>query len=107
MFIVCAKTYSDNCQAEDKHFRLNILREWHFEEDIMHTSFVYEFIDKASEATKIINDGQKQKFLSVEELIAYMGKQWRVVALLGDFNLKQPFDIENSPRMISIFKRVK
>jgi hypothetical protein len=100
------RLHSDNCQAEDKHFRLNILREWHFEEDIMHTSFVYEFVDKASEATKIINDGQMQKFLSVEELMKYMGKQWRVIALLGDCDLKQAFDKETSPRMIAIFKRV-
>ncbi len=100
------KSYSDNCQAEDRHFLFNVLREWHFEEDLLHTSFVYEFIDKASEATKIINDAQVQRFLSIEELIKYMGKQWRVVALLGDFNLKQAFDQENSPRMIAVFKRV-
>jgi hypothetical protein len=99
------RTYSDNCQSEDKHFRFNVLREWHFEEDLLHTSFVYEFVDKASEATKIINDSQVQKFLTVEELIKYMGKQWRVIALLGDCNLKQPFDQENSPRMIAVFKK--
>jgi hypothetical protein len=99
------KAYSDNCQAEDKHFRFNVLREWHFEEDLLHTSFVYEFVDKASEATKIINDRQVQKFLTAEELVKYMGKDWRIVALLGDCNLKQPFDQENSPRMIAVFKK--
>ena len=99
------QSHSDNCQAQDKHFLFNVLREWHFENDLMHTSFVYEFIDKASEATKIINDAQVQKFLSAEELVKYMGKQWRLVALLGDFNLKQPFDQETSPRMIAIFKK--
>lgn len=100
------RVYSDNCQAEDKHFRLNVLREWHFEEDVLQTSFVYEFIDKESDAAKIINDGQSQKFLSIEELIEYMGKHWRMVALLGDCNLNQPYDPDNSSRMISIFKRV-
>ncbi len=101
------KSHSDNCQAEDKHFIFNVLREWHFEEDLLHTSFVYEFIDKASEATKIINDAQVQKFLEPEQLVKYMGKQWRLVALLGGFNLKQPFDRETSPRMVTVFKRVK
>jgi Methyltransferase domain len=100
------RVYSDSCQAEDKHFRLNILREWHFEDEVMQTSFIYEFVDKESEATKIINDGQSQKFLTVEELVAYMGKQWRMVALLGECNLNRAFDPDNSPRMISIFKRV-
>lgn len=99
------KSYTDNCQAEDKHFRLNLLREWHFEEDLLHTSFVYEFVDKASEATKIINDHQVQKFLSAEELVKYMGKEWRIIALLGDCSLQQPFDQENSPRMIAVFKK--
>lgn len=99
------KTYSDNCQAEDKHFRFNVLREWHFEEDLLHTSFVYEFVDKASEATKIINDRQVQKFLTAEELVKQMGKEWRIIALLGDCSLQQPFDQEKSPRMIAIFKK--
>jgi hypothetical protein len=99
------KSHSDNCQAEDKHFKFNVLREWHFEDGLLHTSFVYEFIDKASDATKIINDSQIQKFLSVEELVNFMGKQWRVVALLGDCNLKNPFDPENSPRMVAVFKK--
>ena len=101
------KTHSDNCQSEDKHFRVNIIREWHFEEDLLHTSFVYEFVDKASQATKIINDDHMQKFLTVEELVAYMGKQWRIVALLGDCNLKHPFDQKKSPRMITVFKKQK
>lgn len=96
---------SDSCQAEDKHFRLNILREWHFEDDLLNTSFAYEFIDKASSAAKIINDQQIQKFLTVEDLIKYMGKQWRIVASLGDLDLKQPFNAETSPRLITIFKR--
>ncbi len=99
------KTHTDNCQAEDKHFRFSVLREWHFEDDLLHTSFVYEFIDKASEATKIINDHQVQKFLSAEELIRYMGKEWRIIALLGDCSLQQPFDKEESPRMITVFKK--
>ena len=100
------RVYSDSCQAEDKQFRLNVLREWHFEEDVMQTSFVYEFIDKESDATKIINDGQSQKFLTVEQLIALMGKEWRMVNLLGDCNLSRAFDPDNSPRQITIFKHV-
>jgi Methyltransferase domain len=100
------RVYSDSCRSEDKHFRLNILREWHFEEDVMHTSFIYEFVDKESEATKIVNDEQKQKFLTEQELINYMGKQWRMVALLGEFDPHMSFDADKSPRMISIFKRV-
>jgi hypothetical protein len=101
-----ARVYSDSCQSEDKHFRLNILREWHFEEEIMHTSFAYEFVDKESEATKIVNDEQRQKFFSEEELISYMGNRWRMVALLGEYNSNLAFDPDNSPRMISIFRRV-
>jgi hypothetical protein len=104
-FLRLPKNHSDNCQAEDKHFRFNVLREWHFENDFLHTSYVYEFIDKASDATKIINDSQTQKFLKPEELIKYMGKDWRIIALLGDCNLQEPFDEQNSPRMIAIFKK--
>lgn len=99
------KTHTDSCHSEDKHFRFNVLREWHFEGDLLHTSFVYEFVDKASEATKIMNDSQVQKFISAEELVKYMGKEWRIVALLGDCDLKQPFDPEKSPRMIAVFKK--
>lgn len=100
------RSYSDNCQSEDKHFRLNILREWYFEGEIMHTSFVYEFIDKESGAAKIINDKQAQRFLTLDELSKYMGNSWRILTVLGDCSLRHPFDPDTSSRMISIFKHV-
>lgn len=101
------KTFNDRFHGEDKHFSLKVARDWYMEEATKHTSFLYEFVDKASEAAKVIVDEQVQRYLTIEELVSYLGKGWRLVALLGDYNLKQMFDEQTSPRMICVFKRVQ
>lgn len=100
------KSFSERLEGEDKHFHLRIARDWFMENDLKQTSFIYEFIDKASEATKVIPDGQVQRYVPIEQLVSYLGKDWRLIALLGDYSLKTIFDEDTSPRMISIFKRV-
>jgi len=100
------KTFNDRFNGEDKHFSLKVARDWYIENGTKHTSFLYEFVDKASEAAKVIADEQVQHYVSIEELVAYLGKGWRLVALLGDYNLKHIFDEQASPRMICVFKRI-
>jgi hypothetical protein len=100
------KSFNERLEGEDKHFHLRIARDWFIEHNLKQTSFLYEFVDKASEATKVIPDGQVQRYLPIEQLVSYLGKDWRLVALLGDYNLKNIFDEDTSPRMISVFKRV-
>jgi hypothetical protein len=99
------KTLSDHLCGEDKHFNLRIARDWHMEGSRRHTNFSYEFVDKESDSAKVIADEQIQRYLSAEELIAYLGKDWRLVALLGSYDLKQMFDKQSSKRMICLFKR--
>jgi hypothetical protein len=106
-FYSYAKTFSDRLQSEDKHFSLRVARDWYIEETTKRTSFLYEFVDKASEATKVIPDEQVQRYVTIEELVSYLGRDWRLVALLGDYNLKHMFDEQRSPRMICVFKRVQ
>ena len=101
------KTFNDRFQGEDKHFSLKVARDWYIEDRTKHTSFLYEFVDKASEAAKVLADEQVQRYVTIEEQVAYLGKGWRLVALLGDYNLKNIFDEQSSPRMICVFKRVR
>jgi SAM-dependent methyltransferase len=102
-----AKTYNDRFQGEDKHFSLKVARDWYMEGSRKHTSFLYEFVDKASEAAKVIADEQVQHYVPIEQLVTHLGKSWRLVALLGDYSLKHMFDEQSSPRMICVFKRVQ
>jgi ubiquinone/menaquinone biosynthesis C-methylase UbiE len=100
------KSFSERLEGEDKHFYLRIARDWFIENNLKQTSYLYEFVDKASEATKVIPDGQIQRYVPIEQLVSFLGKDWRLVALLGDYSLKHMFDEYTSPRMISVFKRV-
>jgi len=100
------KSYSDRFAGEDKHFNLRVARDWYMEGNTKHTSFLYEFVDKASDSPKVIPDEQIQCYLTIEELVSYLGSSWRLVALVGGYDLKQIFDDQTSPRMISVFKRV-
>lgn len=101
------KTQNDRFSGEDKHFSLKVARDWFMEEKTKHTSFIYEFMDKDSQSAKVITDEQVQRYVPMEDLVSYLGKAWRLVALLGDYNLKHMFDERTSPRMICIFKRVQ
>jgi hypothetical protein len=101
-----SKSHSERLEGEDKHFHLKIARDWFIENNLKQTSFLYEFVDKDSGASKVIPDGQMQRYVPIEQLVSFLGKDWRLIALLGDYSLKSMFDEHNSPRMISVFKRV-
>jgi hypothetical protein len=101
------KAYNDRLQSEDKYFSLRVARDWYMEGSRKHTSFLYEFADKFSDASKVISDEQIQQYVKVEELVKYLGQEWRLVALLGSYDLKQIFEEHSSTRMICVFKRLE
>jgi SAM-dependent methyltransferase len=105
-FHLYPKAFNDRLQSEDKYFSLRVARDWYMDGAKKYTNFLYEFADKASDATKVIPDEQVQQYVKVEELVAYLGKDWRLIALLGSYDLKQIFDEHTSSRMICVFKRV-
>jgi hypothetical protein len=97
------ETFHKEYTGENDKLSLKVLRDWNLHENVKDTEFVYEITDKATGKTETVKDAEREEYVSVEQIQAYLGNEWRLEYLLGDYDVNATFDKEKSPRLIAVF----
>lgn len=92
--------------GEDGENKIKIVRDWIItKENLRKTKYLYEIFNKKSNKTKIIKDAENQQYLSVEILRKYLGSDWKLQYLFGDYSLQSQYNQKKSPRIITVFQK--
>ncbi len=100
--------YSENFHkvyfGEDSNHIMKVVRDWTLTKDnLKETKFTYEITDKNTGRTETIEDAESEQYVPVEKLEEYLGAEWKLQYLCGDYNLNSAFDKTNSSRIIAVF----
>lgn len=102
-FLKYPKTYSANYQATDTNGKINIERHWQLENQIRKTNYTYHITNLKGEI-QTLHDTEEQYFFTLQEIQKWIGKEWKLCHLLGEYRLDAPFN-KNSNRLITIFEK--
>ena len=97
------KSFRKEYLGENEKYKMKVTRDWKLNGNVKDTDFIYELTDKVTGKMETINDAEKEEYVSVEKIQDYLGNEWKLQYLLGDYDLNTPFDKENSSRIISVF----
>jgi SAM-dependent methyltransferase len=92
-------------EGENNEQKLKVVRDWQLHGTVKDTQFIYEITDKATGKTETVNDAEREEYVPVEQIQKYLGNEWKLQYLLGDYDLGAAFDKENSSRIIAVFFR--
>ncbi len=84
---------------------MKVFRDWQLHGTIKDTKFVYEITNKTTGKIETISDAEREEYVSIEQIQEYLGSEWKLRYLLGDYDLKAQFNKENSSRIIAVFFR--
>ncbi len=87
----------------DAHRSIKITRDWTMENNLKRTRFLYEVRDKVTSEVTKYEDQEVQQYLTLEEMQHFLGKDWKLEKIYGDYDTNASFDLKTSPRMIFIF----
>ena len=71
---------------------MKVFRDWKLNRNIKDTDFVYELTDKATGKIEKISDAEKEEYVPVEKIQEYLGNEWKLKHLLGDYDLSINFN---------------
>jgi hypothetical protein len=89
--------------GEDARHKLTITRDWTMEKNLKRTKFLYEVTNKTTGKIEVYEDQEVQQYLTLEEIQNFLGKQWQMKKVYGDYSLESVFAPESSSRMIATF----
>ncbi len=93
-------------EAENEEYAIRVIRDWVLDPDnCKHTKFVYELFNKRTKKTEIIEDEETQQYLTIDRLKHYLGKEWDLTYLLGDYDLAKQYEVKDSSRLITVFTK--
>ncbi len=93
-------------EAENDEYSIRVTRDWIFGADnCKRTEFVYELLDKRTGKTETIEDQETQQYLTVRQLRHYLGREWSLAHLVGDYDLAERYERDSSSRLITIFTK--
>lgn len=91
-------------EGENEKYKMTVFRDWNLSsENLKDTKFVYELVDKKTGQKTTIDDAEQEQYVTVDQLQKYLGLDWTLSNLCGDYDLQKRYDRQESPRMIPIF----
>lgn len=97
------ETFHREYFGENERYTMKVTRDWDLKDTTKNTKFIYEIADKETGKTETIEDAEKEQYVPVEKIQEYLGSEWKLEYLLGDYDLNTKFDKENSSRIIAVF----
>lgn len=91
--------------GENEKYKMKVIRDWQLDNATKDTQFIYEITDKSTGKMGTIEDAEKEQYVPVDKIQAYLGNEWKLQYLLGDYGLSSTYDKENSSRIITVFFR--
>jgi hypothetical protein len=102
-----SQSFSKTYEGEDEKYKMKILRNWNLNEsNLKTTTYTYELFNKGTGKTEIIDDGESEQYLTVEELQNYLGNDWKLTHTFGDYSVDSVYEKGASLRLITVFERV-
>lgn len=101
-----SNTFSKTYEGENEKYKLKILREWTLnDKNLKSTTYKYEIYNKETGETEHIDDAEDEQYLTVEELQAYLGSEWKLKQIVGGYSLDEEYKKESSLRLITVFEK--
>lgn len=97
------ETFHKEYEGENEKYKMKVFRDWKLNGTVKDTDFVYELTDKTTGKTETINDAEREEYVPVEKIQEYLGNEWKLTYLLGDYDLNARFDKYTSSRIIAVF----
>lgn len=97
------ETFHKEYEGENDKYKMKVFRDWKLNGTIKETDFVYKLTDKKTGKTETIKDAEKEEYVPIEKIQEYLGSDWRLQYILGDYDLNTAFNKENSSRIIAVF----
>lgn len=102
-----SQSFSKVYEGEDDTHKMKITRNWNLNENnLKTTTYVYEVLNKETGQTEVIDDGESEQYLTVEQLGQYLGPEWKLKNTFGDYDIHSVYDKATSLRLITVFERV-
>ena len=92
--------------GEDENYKMKVIRDWQLTKKYLKkTKFTYEITDKKTGITKRIRDAENEQYVTLEKIQGYLGSDWHLYHLAGDYDLRKKYKPKSSKRIIAVFVR--
>lgn len=100
------KSFHKIYEGENKTHKLTVIRDWVLTPNhLKKTKFIYKLTDKHSGKTLTIPDAENEQYVTVPALKQYLGTNWKLHGLYGEYSLEATYDKKHSLRILTTFHR--